>query len=61
MTYNFDPDGWYDRQRAVLEAQRQRGELDEAALTLALLALEQRYEEMLTRQDRPFELPRSRS
>ena len=36
MTYNFDQDAWYDRQRALLEAKRQRGELDEAALAAAL-------------------------
>ena len=56
MTYNFDPDGWYDRQRAVLEAKRQRGELDDAALAAALEDLDRRYEEMMAQRDKPFEL-----
>jgi hypothetical protein len=56
VTYNFDPDGWYERQRALLEAKRQRGDLDDAALAAALQDLDRRYEEMLARQDKPFEL-----
>jgi len=27
MTYNFDPDRWYENQRRVLDAKRERGEL----------------------------------
>jgi hypothetical protein len=57
VTYNFDVDGWYDRQRAVLEAKRQKGELDDAALAAALEDLDRRYEELLARLDKPFELP----
>ena len=57
VTYNFDPDRWYELQHAQLLARRQRGELDDASLTLAVEELERRYEEMLARQDRPFELP----
>jgi hypothetical protein len=57
VTYNFDPDAWYDRQRAVLAARRQRGELDDAALAAALEDLDRRYEEMVARLDKPFELP----
>jgi len=57
VTYNFDPDAWFDRQRAVLEARRQRGELDDDSLARALHELEQRYDEMTVRLDKPFELP----
>ena len=57
MTYNFDPDQWYENTRAVLVARRERGELDETAFSDALAELDRRYEEMLTRLDGSFRLP----
>jgi len=57
VTYNFDPDRWYDNQRALLEARRGRGELDEGAFAAALADLDRRYEEMLARLDGSFRLP----
>ncbi|MGD1147486.1 MAG: hypothetical protein ABR961_06015 [Thermoanaerobaculaceae bacterium] len=58
MTYNFDAERWYENQRALLEARRQRGELDDPAFTEALEDLDRRYEEMAARLNRSFELPR---
>jgi hypothetical protein len=57
VTYNFDQDAWYDRERTRLEAKRQRGELDDERFAAALEELERRYEEMVARLDKPFELP----
>jgi hypothetical protein len=57
VTYNFDPDRWYDRQRAALEARRAAGELDETALAAAVEDLDRRYEELTSSLDKPFELP----
>jgi hypothetical protein len=57
VTYNFDPDRWYENQRALLLTQRERGEFDEAALAEALNELDRRYEEMLSRLDGSFRLP----
>jgi hypothetical protein len=57
VTYNFDPDRWYEGQRALLTARRDRGELDDTAFTEALEELDRRYEEMLTRLDGSFQLP----
>ena len=51
MTYNFDPDRWFDIEKAALEARRRKGELDDAAFDEALRALADRYEEMLARLD----------
>jgi hypothetical protein len=56
VTYNFDQDRWYERERALLEARRQRGELDDDALAAALEDLDRRYDEMVARLDKPFEL-----
>ena len=57
MTYNFDPDRWYENQRRALEARRERGELDAAAYEAELERLETRYEEMSRRLDTSFEIP----
>ncbi|HVN31909.1 MAG TPA: hypothetical protein VMT45_07970 [Thermoanaerobaculaceae bacterium] len=57
MTYNFDPDRWYENQKALLAARRARGELDEKAFAEGLDELERRYEEMLSRLDGSFQLP----
>jgi hypothetical protein len=54
VTYNFDADAWFDRQRAVLLARCERGELDETTFTAALADLEKRYDEMVARLDNTF-------
>ncbi len=57
MTYNFDPDLWYRNQRLALEARRAKGELNDEEFAAALEDLDRRYDDMLTRIDRSFELP----
>jgi hypothetical protein len=57
VTYNFDPDQWYENQKALLALRRQRGELDEAAFAEALADLDRRYDEMINRLDGSFRLP----
>jgi hypothetical protein len=57
VTYNFDPDRWYENQQALLAARRERGDLDEASFAEAVADLDRRYEEMLTRLDGSFRLP----
>lgn len=58
MTYNFDPDRWYETQRALIEARLRDGELDARAYETAVEDLDRRYEEMLDRLDGSFKLPR---
>jgi hypothetical protein len=60
LTYNFDPERWYEIQRAALRARRDRGELDEKAFAAEQTALEQRYEELVARLDGTFEIPSPR-
>ena len=57
MTYNFDPDQWYENERTYLEARHERGELDAQAYEEALAQLGENYEAMLVRLDGSFELP----
>ena len=56
MTYNFDPDRWYENQRRALDAKRDRGELTGEGYQDGLDDLERRYEEMTSRLDKPFDL-----
>lgn len=60
MTYNFDPERWFDNELAVLEAKRDAGEIDEAQFETAREALIQRHEEMLQRLDGTYRLPRGK-
>ena len=57
MTYNFDPDRWYENNREVLEERRRKGELDGAAFETELADLERRFGEMVDRLDGTYQLP----
>ena len=57
MTYNFDPEKWYDMERRVLDRRLEAQELDHQAYEKALDVLNRRYEEMLDRLDGSYEIP----
>ena len=57
MTYNFDPDKWYEMEYRALTRQRESGRMGEAAFEKALSELQQRYEQMLDRLDGTYRLP----
>jgi hypothetical protein len=54
VTYNFDPDRWYDNERLRLEMRQRSGELTDADAARALEDLDRRYEAMLQRLDGTF-------
>lgn len=56
MTYNFDPDRWFDNERAYLETRRRSGALGEADFEEALVDLERRYDEMWERLDGSYRI-----
>jgi hypothetical protein len=56
MTYNFDPDRWYEDQRRLLELRRRDGTLDDEAWAKAEAELDRRYEDMLARLDATYQL-----
>jgi hypothetical protein len=58
MTYNFDPDKWYQIERAALDRQFKSGELIGAEYEKALDELEKRYSEMIDRLDGTYQLPK---
>jgi hypothetical protein len=49
MTYNFDPDRWYENERAVLETGYKEGEMSTEEYEAAVADLDRRYGEMLDR------------
>lgn len=56
VTYNFDADRWFERERQLLLRRRVAGELDDASLAEAMQRLEQRVEEMEARLDGSFQV-----
>jgi hypothetical protein len=58
MTYNFDPDRWYDDERGMLEARFKSGEINPQEYEDALGKLDQRYDEMLKDLDGTYQIPK---
>ena len=58
MTYNFDPDRWYDDERGILEARFKAGEMNPQEYEDALYKLERRYDEMLKGLDGTYQIPK---
>jgi len=58
VTYNFDPDQWYENERAALELRHREGRLNQGELQEALSRLETRYEDMVKRLDGTYQLPK---
>ncbi len=59
MTYNFDPDRWYENEQSALERGLQQGKMTRSAFETALEDLNRRYDEMLDRLDGTYRLPPS--
>ena len=59
MTYNFDPQRWYDNEHAVLESRMKSGKISARQYRVAVRELNRRYEEMLDRLDGTYQLPDS--
>jgi hypothetical protein len=57
VTYNFDPDRWYELRLAALKDRRRRGELTDERFTHELTELDRRLEEMIRRLEGSYEIP----
>lgn len=57
MTYNFDPDRWYENEYDAIKGRRDRGKLSDAEFKAAVDRLLLRYEEMTARLDGTYQLP----
>ena len=57
MTYNFDPDKWYENEFACLENSFKSGKISEQEYNASLEILSKRHEEMWNRLDGTYRLP----
>lgn len=57
MTYNFDPERWYEDRLSLLERQHREGELDDAAFEAAVAQLDRDHEALVARLDGTYEIP----
>ena len=58
MTYNFDPERWYENEYSALEILHNKGEISDIELEKARSDLLNRHGEMLSRLDGTYQLPR---
>ena len=58
MTYNFDPERWYENEYSALEFQNKKGDLTAIEFEKAFSDLLQRYDEMLSRLNGAYQLPK---
>jgi len=56
MTYNFDPDKWYDNELFMTQAKLKKGEITQEEYELAVLELDQKIEEMWKRLDGSYQV-----
>jgi hypothetical protein len=61
VTYNFDPERWYDNERLAIEGDFQSGKLNAREYQAAIDDLDDRYDEMVDRLDGTYQLPTQRS
>ena len=60
MTYNFDPERWYDNERLAIESDFRAGKLSAREYREALDDLDERYNSMLDRLDGTYQIPAER-
>lgn len=58
MSYNFDPDRWYENERAMIEHRYKTGEITGREYEDAISDLDRRYNDMLDRLDGTYQLPK---
>lgn len=58
MTYNFDPDRWYENEYSAFEVLHKKGGITDIEFEKERSDLLQRYEEMLSRLDGTYQLPK---
>ncbi len=59
MTYNFDPDRWYENERGAIEAEYRSGKKTTQKYNEDIEDLYRRYDEMMDRLDGTYQLPNS--
>jgi hypothetical protein len=60
MTYNFDPDRWYENELMAVQSKYKAGQLTKQEYTKAVKELDRKLEDMWERLDGSYQLPQSR-
>ena len=56
MTYNFDPDKWYDNERDYLNSRLKSGQMTKEEFKKAIEDLDQQHEEIWKRLDGSYQI-----
>ncbi len=56
MTYNFDPDKWYDDELFLIQSKRAKREINQEEYDIAIEALDLKLEEMWKRLDGSYQI-----
>jgi hypothetical protein len=57
MTYNFDPDRWYENERLAIDERFRSGSINAREYEDAIGDLDYRFDEMLKRLDGTYQIP----
>ena len=57
MTYNFDPDRWYENERLAIDERWRSGKMNAREYNDAIADLDCRFDEMLDRLDGTYQIP----
>lgn len=57
MTYNFDPERWYENERSYLEQRRRQEGWSEAEFDKAVEELDRRWDRLVIRLDGTYQIP----
>ena len=58
MTYNFDPDRWYENEFFVIQSKYESGQMTKQEYAEAVEALECKHSRMWDRLDGSYQLPK---
>ncbi|NNK84406.1 MAG: hypothetical protein HKO91_02485 [Desulfobacterales bacterium] len=56
MTYNFDPEKWYQNELEFIQQKYKSGKITHEAFKSALAELEEKYEQMCERLDGTYQI-----
>ena len=56
MTYNFDPDKWYESELSYLDTRMKSGKISKEEFIRAIEKLEKQYEEIWKRLDGSYQI-----
>jgi hypothetical protein len=56
MTYNFDPDKWYDNELYLIQSKLKTGEMPQSEYDEAVEILDKKLEEMWARLDGTYQI-----